>query len=99
MSLMAKLPTPQDGPVEIYLPDFHFPDSSTSVAVTDGKWSIGHEDINSVKIKVLKWWHGRGGQEIRVQGLKRKPEEYTNPHCSEDMTYLEQCLKGGCNIM
>ena len=89
---MAKAPTSQDAPTEIYLPDFHFPDSHTAVTVSDGKWAIEYEVINSVKLKLLRWWHGRGGQEIRIQGLKRKREEYTKAPNGEDM-------KGGCTVM
>lgn len=99
LSLVAREPTSEDAPTEIYLPDFHFPDSSTVVAVSDGKWTLDREEVNSVKLLRLKWWHGKGNQDIKIQGLKRKPGEFANPRGSEDVSYLEQCQRGGCSVM
>lgn len=99
MSLVAKASTPEDAPTEIYLPEFHFPETSTVVTVSGGKWAIDSEEINSAKLQRLRWWHGEGNQDIKIQGLKRKPGEFANPAGAEDVSYLEQCQRGGCSVM
>lgn len=88
----------QNSPTEIYLPDFHFPDTHTVVSVSSGEWSIDHSHINSVKVQRLRWWHPEGEQDIKIQGLKRKPGELTDVS-GEDVSYLEQCQSGGCQMM
>lgn len=97
MSLTAKVATATDAPTEIYLPDFHFPDKSTAVAVSGGKWEIDQQVIQSIKVQRLRWWHAEGEQDIKIEGAKRQPGEFTNT--SDDMTYLEQCQRGQCIIM
>jgi hypothetical protein len=85
-------------PTEIYLPDFHFPESNLVVTVSGGKWDIDNQDIQGVKLQHLRWWHGEGEQDIKIEGLKRKPGEIANP-AGEDVSYLEQCQKGQCLMM
>ncbi|PKY06096.1 putative glycosyl hydrolase [Aspergillus campestris IBT 28561] len=87
----------QDAVTEIYLPDFHFPDSNTVVSVSSGEWSIDAVEINSIKAQYLRWRHPDGNQDIKIQGVKRKLTDLSPS--SEDMTYLEQCQSAGCTVM
>lgn len=98
LSLTAKGPTTANAPTEIYLPEFHFPESSIVVAISGGKWDIGVQDIQGVKLQHLRWWHAEGEQDIKIEGLKRKPGEFANPG-GADVSYLEQCQKGQCVMM
>ncbi|KAE8308781.1 glycoside hydrolase superfamily [Aspergillus transmontanensis] len=99
MSLVAKEKAARgDQPTEIYLPDFHFPDIQSVVSVSSGEWTIDHAEIDSVKIQRLRWWHPEGKQDIKIQGVKRKPGDLTKVS-GEDLTYLEQCQRGACTIM
>lgn len=88
----------QDIATEIYLPDFHFPDTHTVVSVSSGEWTIDHAQIDSVKVQRLRWWHAAGEQDIKIEGVKRKPGDLTDVS-GEDLTYLEQCQRGGCTVM
>lgn len=98
MSLNALASTPVDSPTEIYLPDFHFPSSNTVVSVSGGKWAIEHEQVESAEFQRLRWWHAEGEQDIKIQGVKRKPGTYA-AGSAEDISYLEQCQRGNCSIM
>ncbi|KKK27195.1 glycosyl hydrolase [Aspergillus rambellii] len=88
----------QDVPTEIYLPDFHFPETHTEVVVSSGEWSIDFVEISSVKLQRLQWWHSGGNQNIKIQGVKRKPGDPIGVS-GEDLSYLEQCQSGGCSVM
>lgn len=94
--LNADRPTTQEAPTEIYLPEFHFPASEAVVSVTGGKWSIEFHEETSSSIQVLKWWHGEGDQDIKVQGVVRKAGGIAVGY--EDDSYLEQCQKN-CTVM
>ncbi|GLA71492.1 hypothetical protein AtubIFM55763_001932 [Aspergillus tubingensis] len=83
---------------EIYLPEFHFPDTQTVVSVSSGEWSIDYTEINSIKVQRLRWWHMEGEQDIKIQGVKRKPGDLSSVS-ADDLSYLEQCQKGGCTVM
>ncbi|KAI9045535.1 sterylglucosidase 1 [Aspergillus affinis] len=85
-------------PTEIYLPNFHFPEQHPVVSVSSGEWTIDYVEVSSLKIQRLQWWHPAGEQDIKVQGVKRKPGELGGAS-SEDVTYLEQCQSGGCSVM
>ncbi|PLB52739.1 putative glycosyl hydrolase [Aspergillus steynii IBT 23096] len=99
MSLTANGNSAEDRtPTEIYLPNFHFPEQHPVVSVSSGEWTIDYEEISSLKIQRLRWWHPAGEQDIKVQGIKRKPGELGSVS-SEDVTYLEQCQSGGCSVM
>ncbi|KAJ5668136.1 glycosyl hydrolase [Penicillium maclennaniae] len=97
MSLTANMATATDAPTEIYLPEFHFPESHTAVAVSGGKWELDYQEIRSIKVQRLRWWHAEGEQDIKIEGVKRQPGEFNST--SDDMTYLEQCQRGQCTIM
>lgn len=96
MSLTAKAATTPGAPTEIYLPEFHFPESSTVVAVSGGKWEIVCQEIQSIKIQCLRWWHADGDHDIKIEGDKRKLGESA---LGDDITYLEQCQQGQCAMM
>ncbi|KAJ5692509.1 glycosyl hydrolase [Penicillium macrosclerotiorum] len=98
MSLTAKASTPSESPTEIYIPEFHFPGNETIITVSGGKWDIDFQQIGPISMQRLRWWHAEGEQDIRIEGVKRKTGEYANPS-GEDVTYLEQCQKGDCQIM
>jgi hypothetical protein len=98
LSLTAKGATTATAPTEIYLPDFHFPESNIVVTVSGGKWDIDVQDIQGAKLQRLRWWHAEGEQDIKIEGLKRKPGEFGNPG-GQDVGYLEQCQKGECVMM
>lgn len=98
MSLTAKTATTTDAPTEIYLPDFHFPGASTAVAVSGGKWEMDYQEVQSIKVQRLRWWHAEGEQDIKIEGAKRQPGEFTNTS-GDDVTYLGQCQRGQCILM
>jgi Glycoside hydrolase family 5 C-terminal domain len=98
LSLVAKAPTREDAPTEIFLPEFHFPGTQTTVTVSGGKWSIDVDEVKFSSVQRLRWWHGEGEQDIKIQGLKRKVGEILDAP-ELDGTYLEQCQKISCNIM
>ncbi|KAL3453453.1 glycoside hydrolase superfamily [Aspergillus insuetus] len=95
---MSLIGNPTDAPTEIYLPDFHFPDTDTRVATTAGKWSIDYVELKHARFQRLQWWHPEGEQSIKIEGKKRKGGALAAPS-AEDLSYLEQCQKGGCTMM
>ncbi|QIX00284.1 hypothetical protein AMS68_005801 [Peltaster fructicola] len=101
--LTAPSSTPQDYPTEIFLPEYHFPQSNTSVVVSGGKWKIAIEDIEGVDgsaQQMLRWWHSEGEQKITVKGVK-KPRGKSRSEEAADEGYLEQYLQMGksCTLM
>lgn len=101
LSLTAASATMSDAPTEIFLPEFHFPVSQTTVSVSGGKWVIQTDEERSSRVQRLRWWHGEGDQEIKIQGVKRKASDVLNGMGSSaiEESYLEQCQKATCNIM
>ena len=81
----------------IYLPDFHFPPSATSVQVSGGKWTIDVEDVDGESMQWLKWWHGQGEQNITIKGVNRKLGS-ANEDEEVDEGYW-QTLTQNCNVM
>ena len=98
MSLTAEAASPQETPTEIYLPEFHFPEGQSVVSVSSGEYKIEFEEINSVKVQRIRWWHSEGEQDIKVEGVKRKLGELYNG-TAEDVGYIEQCQQRGCIVM
>ncbi|KAG0154128.1 hypothetical protein PDIDSM_1508 [Penicillium digitatum] len=98
LSLTAKGATTATAPTEIYLPEFHFPESNIVVAVSGGKWDIDVQDVQGVRIQRLRWWHAEGEQDIKIEGIKRKPGEFASPG-GADTSYLGQCQNGQCVMM
>lgn len=104
LKLTAPTPTSETEPTELFLPEWHFPASSTHVSVSGGKWEIctvkvGYEGDGG-EVQRLRWWHAEGEQEITVKGLARKSgaaEE--GARYDEEAGYLEQCRKQACAVM
>jgi len=80
-SLTATAATKEDGPTEIFLPDYHFPPEETTIEVSGGRWRIDAVAVQvdgeqqqqaSGSMQVLRWWHGEGEQSMTVKGVKRK---------------------------
>jgi hypothetical protein len=90
-TLDAEAPTKDDAPTEIFLPDYHFPPTNTSVEVNGGKWRIDADGVGEETMQMLRWWHGAGEQKITVKGVKRKMQQAIEP--DEDIGYLEQCRR------
>ena len=100
LSLTAPKATTEDAPTEIFLPDFHFPASLTVVSVSSGKWAIRSNEERSSTVQYIRWWHGRGDQEIKVQGVKRKAHEVLRGAAvasGAKEPCLEQC-QGSCAV-
>jgi hypothetical protein len=92
LALNATSPTSETVPTEIFLPEWHFPATSTAVEVSGGKWAISVES----EVQKLKWWHAEGDQTITVKGLMRK---LGTPMTNEgEEGYLEQCQSQGWNV-
>lgn len=97
LALTAPSSTAEDAPTTVYLPEFHFPSSQTSVEVTGGKWTIVSEETNGALQQTLRWWHAEGEQSITVKGVVRKPGNAVGTE--EDEGYLAQCQKQNCAVM
>ena len=95
LSLSAGSSTPDDYPTVIYLPEFHFPTTST-VEVSGGKWTISPEENNGAVQQILRWWHAEGDQTITVKGVVRKQGSVLSGE--EDEGYLQQYQRN-CAVM
>ncbi|KAF2085422.1 glycoside hydrolase family 5 protein [Saccharata proteae CBS 121410] len=98
LSLTAPSPTTEDAPTEIFLPDFHFPQSQTEVEASGGKWTISVDDAENGLIQKLRWWHAEGEQSITVRGVKRRQGMVIG---EGDEGYIEQCSQQSskCAVM
>ena len=96
-SLEANRPTTEDVPTEIFLPEFHFPGSDCKVEVSGGKWTISTDDVDGGMLQRLRWWHGEGKQEMKVQGVKRR--QGISLGKEEEEGYLDQCQQRKCSVM
>ncbi|KAF2770936.1 putative glycosyl hydrolase [Teratosphaeria nubilosa] len=92
LNLTSPTPTDQAFPTEIFLPEFHFPQSGqqTSVEVSGGKWEIRVVDASGTgkegsMQQRLRWWHGVGEQRVVVKGVRRKSG-----------SILGDCEQGSC---
>lgn len=68
------------------------------IAVSGGKWEVSQQDIQGIKLQRLRWWHAEGEQDIKVEGVKRKPGTFAEAS-EDDVTYFEQCQRGQCLMM
>lgn len=59
----------QDAPTVLFLPEWHFPREGSVVEVSGGKWEIGQGEDG---IQRLRWWHGKGEQDIKIVGQVRR---------------------------
>jgi Glycoside hydrolase family 5 C-terminal domain len=93
----------EDAPTIIFLPEFHFPKDSCSVAVSSGSWEIVSDDSGGVLLQFLRWHHDAGEQSLKAHGLVRPHNELEGT--AEEMGYLQQCqetagwVTGNCSIM
>jgi hypothetical protein len=94
MSITATSPAEQDAPTEVFLPEWHFPSTNTTVEVSGGKWSISSEE----DVQRLRWWHMEGDQTITVKGVVRKQGAAVGG-LEEEEGYLEQCQRTTCALM
>ena len=88
-----------DAPTVVLLPDYHFPNNTSVVEVTSGKWEISSDDDDGVLLQKLKWWHGEGEQTLKVTGLVRR-HNYVEG-VSEEPGYYDQLGNAisNCSIM
>jgi hypothetical protein len=96
----------EDKPTEIFLPEFHFPRDRCDVVVSGGRWSISNDDSGGIigeatgtgtgMIQVLKWWHAKGEQSIKVQGVPNRSMALAG---EEEAGYLDQCQPSKCSVM
>ena len=96
-SLKCRTAATEEGPTEVFLPEFHFPREDTAVEVTSGKWTISVDDKYGGLIQSLRWYHGAGEQSMTVKGVKRRQGMALGKE--EEEGYYEQCRQRGCNIM
>ena len=97
MSLDASTSVAEEYPTEIYLPEYHFEPSETTVDVSSGKWTLDIDRFDGHVMQKLRWWHGVGEQSITVKGVKRRPGMEMGS--DEDIGYLEQYRRSLCAIM
>ncbi|KAG8625507.1 hypothetical protein KVT40_007258 [Elsinoe batatas] len=99
ITINAPKATEQDLPTEIYLPEFHYPQDTTDVEVSGGKWSIMNDTLQETPVQMLKWWHAEGEQKLSVKGIMRRQGRVISPEEAEE-GYIEQCRRVvGCTIM
>lgn len=97
LTLIADTSTPEMAPTVIYLPEFHFPHSHATVSATGGKWIVDRDEFGNSSFQTLKWWHGEGEQEIKIEGVKHNLGHMSDT--SDDEWYLEQCRRSLCVMM
>jgi hypothetical protein len=93
LNLSALAPTAEDAPTVLHLPEWHFPNGSTIVEVSGGKWAITMEE----HIQMLTWWHAEGEQTITIKGKVRKSGMPVGAAEQED-GYLGQYWQN-CTVM
>ncbi|RMZ89778.1 hypothetical protein DV736_g2987, partial [Chaetothyriales sp. CBS 134916] len=100
MSVKSNKPAAEDGPTEIYLPDFHFPSEKASIRVTSGQWRIETVNVSGEGMQIMKWWHEKGEQSLTVVGVKTKLGA-VGEEDEEETGYFEMMRKlaTNCSIM
>lgn len=97
MTLDASTPVAEEYPTEIFLPEYHFEPTETTVEVSSGKWTLDIDRSDGHAMQVLRWWHGVGEESITVKGVKRQTG--TDMGSDEDIGYLEQYRRSLCAVM
>lgn len=69
LSLRAAKDADPDAPSTFFLPEFHFPRDGCVVETSSGKWEITSDEG---EVQRLRWWHGRGTQNLKVVGVSRR---------------------------
>jgi len=97
LSLNAPSSTSEDAPTEIFLPEYHFPESYMQIEVSGGKWSIAPDEEYGGLQRKLRWWHAEGEQKLTARGVKRRQGIVVDSE--EEESYLEQCRQKACVMM
>lgn len=95
LHLTSPTSTAEDSPTQVFLPEWHFPESAMVVDVSGGKWSVSVDQHGS---RVLSWWHAGGEQSLEVKGrsvLKGLREDGE----VEEGGFVERCSEKGCAVM
>ncbi|KAI5283261.1 hypothetical protein KEM54_002278 [Ascosphaera aggregata] len=72
LKLTAESSTPEHAPTVCFLPEYHFPETHTSVTVSGGKWEVEKKYLDyDGSVQYIKWWHGKGEQQMEVHGAVR----------------------------
>lgn len=97
LSLVCDSAVTEETPTEISLPEFHFPQDDIVVKVSSGKWTIGADDGDGGLIKKLRWWHGKGKQDLSVKGVRTR--QGTVRKGDDEDGYFAQCQENSCCLM
>ncbi|KAI9722417.1 MAG: hypothetical protein M1828_004784 [Chrysothrix sp. TS-e1954] len=84
----------EDPPTEIFLPEYHFPESKIEVQVSSGRYEIYTDDIELGSSQRLRWWHEDGDQSLNIKGIVHKDETL-----ADSQGILDQCRDKGCFVM
>ena len=100
LTLTSPSPTPQEHPTEVFLPDFHFPQSRTNVEVSGGKWQIEFDElVEGASQQVFRWWHGEGEQRVTIKGVKRKRGALQGTEQEESYMEAYWAMGRNCSVM
>lgn len=69
LSLRSARDTTPDEPSVFFLPELHFPRDGCTVETSGGRWEITSDEG---EVQWLRWWHGRGEQNVKVVGVPRR---------------------------
>ncbi|EOO01970.1 putative glycoside hydrolase family 5 protein [Phaeoacremonium minimum UCRPA7] len=101
LKLRAFQDATDDNHTVIFLPEFHFPQDTSTVEVSSGKWQISSDEEETVLVQKLRWWHGAGEQSIKITGLARKHNIVEG--VNDEAGYYEQISNwlgyGNCSVM
>ena len=84
-------------PTEVSLPEFHFPRDDIVVKVSSGKWVIGADESDGGLVLNLRWWHGKGKQDLSIKGVRTRQGVVRTG--DEEDGYLAQCQGQSCCLM
>lgn len=84
-------------PTEISLPEFHFPRDDIVVKASSGKWAIGVDDADGGLMQKLRWWHGKGKQDLTIKGVRTRQGMVRKG--DEEDGYFAQCQDQLCRLM
>ena len=89
LKIRSKDGTKEKTPTEIYLPTYHFPPENTKVEVSEGRWTLTVEALQTGTCQTLKWWHSHGEQKIEVKrSLNQSATSSSSDICSQSTCTL-----------
>lgn len=97
LTLVCDSVVTEETPTEVSLPTFHFPQDDIVVKVSSGKWTIGADDSDGGLIQKLRWWHGKGKQDLSVKGVRTRQGMARKG--DEEDGYFAQCPDQPCSLM